>query len=356
MLFSTFEIFVDIKTNKTIKNLFVFFCFLFLFFLSGLRDNIGIDINSYERFYHDINNGSIPIINTSLEPFYSFLNKIAPSFKSLLFLCSFISLSSRYLAIRKMNIELPLTFLLFYYGSDFLFFDMGLIRQGIAMSICLLSIPSLVERKKRFFFYIFIGTMFHSSSIIFLALYLVNNREFRRVVYYFVIIASCMLMFSGEGLVVLFGKVVSFFNNDFLTHKFTKYIINYGKTAMFLSFSRRVVFGVFFVEVLKRKNVFEACEFSTRKKNEYTWLFINGYYLSIVFFAVFFPFMSSVAGRVTEVFYSLYVFVYISILSDGNKRINNILYFAVFVLLLLLTMHDTINDVNGPLIPYSFSI
>ena len=77
---------------------------------------------------------------------------------------------------------------------------MGFTRQGVAFSFVLLAITSLLdERKFRFFYLYFLGTLFHKSCLIMLCLAIISNKNlfnFMNNFYNYFCRIVCFLYFS----------------------------------------------------------------------------------------------------------------------------------------------------------------
>jgi len=95
-----------------------------------------------------------------------------------IFVCGFIILMSHFKLIKKYSSAPWLSIFLFialpFYNS------LLLIRQYIAVAICLFAIPYIIDKKLvKFIVTVLIATMFHYTSVVFLLLYYVNFKELR---------------------------------------------------------------------------------------------------------------------------------------------------------------------------------
>ena len=72
-----------------------------------------------------------------------------------------------------------------YFTSVFIMFDMGVIRQGIAITFMLFSVKYIINRDfKKFLIVILCGALFHITILVTIPLYFLNYIEFDRKVIY----------------------------------------------------------------------------------------------------------------------------------------------------------------------------
>ena len=354
---SFYEIFLKSDNSNKLRAKYVLpICIaVFLIFFAGLRKGIGIDNNSYEQIYNNINSGSFSLFNNVVEPFFVVLNRILPSFQILLFVMAALTVIIRYKAYCDAGIYLLASVFCFYYGTDFLYYDMGIMRQGLAMSICLLSLNSIIRKEKNFFIYIVVAACFHSSAIAFVPLYFLSNKEYSRKTYYLLIIISIIVFVGGYSLGGVVSKIINAFGKTLISYKFDNFI-QYDSVTLVMPFVRRVLFGIFFLEIFKRPAVrIGTAYFPKRNTSEYTWLFINGYICSIIGWGFFSPFINAVVGRLTAIYYSMYYLIYMEIFKDKKLKMINLLYFIITVVLLYITFDGTLNNsTGGNFLPYKW--
>ena len=323
--------------------------------MAGFRDNIGLDYGSYYNDYLLVKNGFFSYYNPTIEPGYSLLNSIVPSFRLLLIVMAMLAVLIRVISFRKNNLSYILLPVFFYYGSDFLFYDMGIIRQGISMSICFLSMHLIVEKNKKFYIYIFIAMLFHVSALLFVLMWFISNREYSRKFYYIGLAICTIIFIGGYNYTSIANSFVSYFGGEFIEHKFYKYM-DYEQVDVTISFMRRMAFILLFIEVYKRNAIrYRQIVFPKRKVTNATWLYINGYFLSIIIFSFIAPVFSSIAGRFTAYFYSMYIFIYCDMFSDKKNHVLNFVWFVVFSVLLFYTFTGVLENEKANFLPYKWS-
>ena len=351
-----FEVFM--KQRKVVgvqKKIAIVLIAIILVALAGLREGVGIDIRSYYQDFLLIKNGTLSVSNINLELGYSLLNYISPSFRWLLLTMAILCVGIRFKAFKKNQIKYLVLAIFFYYGTDYLFYDMGIMRQGLSISICLFSLPMVEKRDKRFFIYIVIAALFHISAFLFVLIWFISNKEYTRRFYCTCIGVATVFFLGGIVYTGILNQIINSIGSAYLKHKFNKYM-TYSQVDLTISFVRRVVFLILFVEAFKRRGIrLGSVLLPKRQVKDTTWLHINGYFLSVVLFGIFTPLFSSVAGRMTSMFYTLHSFVYCDMLEDKHQQIANLVWFIAFTLLLFETFNGSVNDVNGNYLPYAWS-
>ena len=136
-------------------------------------------------------------------------------------------------------------------------------------------------------------------------------------------------------------------------HKFNKFL-NYENGSVNLTFFRRMLFAIFFIEIFKRPKIrCGAGVIPKRKQTEYTWLYINAFVLAIIMFSVTSNVFSAISGRVSAMFYSFYIFIYSDIFSDKRLKGFHIIYFLIFTALLFYSFNREIYNPNANFLPYT---
>ncbi|MCZ1179757.1 EpsG family protein [Acinetobacter pittii] len=157
---------------------------LFLIFFASIRSSsVGTDTVNYtynfERslnsMYYDFNNG--------MELGYQLLEYIiltcTDNYFWLFLISSIVVVLSYLITIKKLSINYFYSIFIFITFGFYTFFFNGL-RQGLAMSICFLGLPYLLEKRIiPYFTVVFIASMFHISALIMIPIYLLVNARFR---------------------------------------------------------------------------------------------------------------------------------------------------------------------------------
>ena len=236
------------------KWLAVFFVFVMIV-LAGGRSAIGNDYYSYQELFVEIHNGAILLMNDTYEVGYCLLNKILPSYRTLLFVVAFLAVFLKYRAFLKQHIGYVCVMLLFYYMSFFLYYDMGIIRQGISLAICFLSLDSIIKRRKRFFGYIIVACCFHLTAMFFIPLWFVGNREFSKRTYIIVLSGAILLGTSNYFIGDYIGRIINVIGGAYIKHKFIANTM-FEESEVLPTIVRRVVLSLLFIYQYKRKDLY----------------------------------------------------------------------------------------------------
>lgn len=208
--------------NMGRNNLIYFFLFLFFVILAGCRYKTGYDWNAYMSFFNRINERNI---FSRMEVGYAWMNYF---FKNLfdsyafmqfteIFLCTFILFR-----FCKLYSPYPCLSIFIYASSFFYSYNMGLTRQFIAMSISLVSVMAIHEKKRILALSCIITAfLFHKSAIVTVLYFFCYKIHFRKFVLIIFIILSIFLNIFGDS--VIWNVIEKFFSFSFFSNVFGKY-------------------------------------------------------------------------------------------------------------------------------------
>jgi len=151
---------------------------LYASFIIGFRDiDVGTDTNNYHVIFSMVNNGH----DWRGEILYIYLNQLVGLFTDnavyITFIVALITLTNISWFIYKYSPSLAFSWLVFL--GYFSFFGLtNIIRQNLAVSIVLLSIPFVFNRKLiPFLLVIFVASLFHFSAIFAIPMYFMYKRR-----------------------------------------------------------------------------------------------------------------------------------------------------------------------------------
>ena len=155
--------------SKRVKSdLFFYLSFLALTIFSGLRFDVGVDFMSYHQMFEDFKNGNalflfepanMMIINT--------INIFNIDHQVIFFIYSVIIMFGVFYFIKKLSPLKELSILLFVTVGIFYFSTFNGIRQWAAISIGLIAIVKLIEKKHiQFLILVILATLFHLSALL----------------------------------------------------------------------------------------------------------------------------------------------------------------------------------------------
>ncbi len=175
-----------VKSNYHYKKR-LFFTFFPLFIFGALRVDFGNDYSKYKYYFESINGfENLASVDQHMEIGYAWLNFFMPNFRTLLILTSLLMCSAYATLFYKMvkpNYLWFAVFLLFLSGDKTIFFQLSSMRNGIVISLLILSL-GLIQNRKIFPFAIItlISYFIHTSALLFfpLAYIIGSNKEFTR--------------------------------------------------------------------------------------------------------------------------------------------------------------------------------
>ena len=234
-LFTGLSVKVD---KKFARKIFKYLSILLPSVVAGIRYYVGTDYGLYKKnFYIIINN----LKSTRFEDFelgYKALNKfvgmIGAGFPLLMFIMSFFTILFIYKALinEKDNISVSfgmLIYMFLYYQTS-----LNLVRQSLAISICIYAITCLNKKPKSvFIIYIFIASMFHKSSLICLPILFIkvvfeNNKK--KIKRYLIFIILILLVFNRE---IIADIVYFIFKSNYYSGYFLRQTDNSGNFIMY---------------------------------------------------------------------------------------------------------------------------
>lgn len=329
---------------KVLESFYYIFVGIFLFFIAILRDGIGFDFNNYNYWYDVFKAYPSFIESYNLEFGYLFINYISSSFRMVIFICATLAIPIKLKVIYKYS-EDKLMSLMIYFTGVFLMFDMGVIRQGISIAVCLISIKYILNRSlKKFIICIAIGTLFHTTTIIFFPLYFLGYKRYsKKIIYISVLLALIFLKLDLFKVILDIIKLSPFesitYRLDFYTNIRTS-----GNNQITLSLIKRVMILIIFVEVYKKKNI---CD-------NQSLVLLNGYFLSVIISIILSP-IEIFANRGTMSLYFLQALIFPIIIKNIDNKILKLITLVGISLLSINTMLGIIDEgklVNQPYVPY----
>lgn len=342
--------------NKNVRftfhqNLYLLTCILLLFFC-GTRFNTGLDYFSYKEIFYNTRNG-LSISDGQIEPLYWVLNKISPTWGSLVFLMAMLScLPIFYLFYKKASNKFFCLFL--FYSSVFIYFDMGIMRQGAAITLIFLSLDSYNRDKIKLSLLLFLSAVFfHMASFAAFPIFFLGKRRGRSFVYFFCLIFVFLLSLTIPDFILTIMGLVSK-NFALAAYKFNAYTTYLSGTSDYQIFSATLFrSGLAFIFIF----CFYFCirkEYRKHSLNET--IYVNAFFVSTMEFILMAP-MPYFATRFSAILYYSYFFVYDSLVSKKFNKWIRLCFFMFAILNSFKTMTNTVfNSSGGAYIPYQTSL
>lgn len=318
-----------------------------LLLMAGLRYNVGYDFMAYENLFDKISNTQEGIWSLSqglnVELGFVFLCKICANYSIFIFAVACLAIIPKLIYMYK-ECEFKLAVLLMYYCGLFMTYDMGVMRQGLSISIAIYGLKYIQKRNlAKFLIVIFAATLFHVSSLIFIPLYFIGCKEFSRKVYYTTAILAIAFSFYSDNSFLL-SLIQNIPQGGIISDKAAYYALNYNtEESLVISILKRCVFLVIFVEFFKRMKV----QLNDRKQV----IYLNGYYLSIVF-ASLFASIPVIGGRGNAGLYFLQIFIFSKMLGFTKDKFTRTIMMLIIASLFFYTLIGPINDIYNAYLPY----
>ena len=325
-LFSIIEIFNKSRYNN---KLFII-ASLILLIISGFRYETGGDWQSYTLVFEQIesiwdilkgnNNGFYTHnIEIGFKLLVSFAKGIINNVQFLFFIVSCILVFFLYKSIRTYS-KYAILSLIIYYSTLYFQLDFIAIRQGIAVMIFFYSIKFIYEKNKiKYFTFIFIAGLFHTTAFLLLPLYYFLGRSYSTA-------KICVVFFVSNLLYLL--------NIRWLTGTLTLLIpqlsgiISFKMEQYSLDSARSISFGFFI-------NIILFILFMIRKKyllkNKYFNIFFNIFLLYIVVYLVFFELL--VISNRFRLYFSISQVILLPMVVYSFKKISNKIYIYIYVIM-----------------------
>ena len=328
---------VESTFNYKISKFWFYVISICILLIAGTRWYIGTDFNHYLNLYNGIKNNSFSI--NDIEISYFILSKITPNFQCFLMLYAFIACGLKLHIIKESNYKFST--LLLYLSFMMLSYDMGRIRQGIALSFCLLSIKYLKKDEfLKFVFTIIIAGTFHKASIVFFFAWFLRNKTFKHSFVYFV---------------GIFSLLCTFFRVDLYISDLLNYIPILKKYSSYFTIGSEFSYFSFSLTNLRRIILLVIFTIFVDKKDKINNIMFNCFLMSTVIFYVFrdFPVISE---RVSYYFGFIEIFLIPQIFAKFKQCFRGIIgcFIVIYSLYYYLNILTLKGDIvfNQPYIAY----
>lgn len=346
-LLSVIEVF-SIDSEKSLPKRDVLFrvivivIIISLIVFAGTRDELGTDYNTYSRYYDSVKHDSVSF--TNVEPIFILLVKMMPSFEGLLLCVAVIAIGVKGKFFYEKS---PYVFvsILVYYSYAFLQFDMGIIRQGLALSFTLWAASYAGKNQKLFLLYAVIAIICHYSALLFFFAYYFALKEYKKTVMYGLAVLAIFLSFTGFWQIISVGL-------DALSalglSKYSWYMENsqYRAPAFELLDLQRAAMLVFFVETIGN---------APSKEDR---IFLNYYFFGTILYYLFRSF-SAISSRGCYYFVIMEVILFPKALKKIDKPLIRVLAVLLLVVYCGIYIFKVLNQYpipdyhNLPFIPYN---
>lgn len=275
-----------VKKDKVYDYLYIGFA-LIIFYVAAFR-GMGNDYDGYAAIFYDIKDLRLVDIfdpaQVYVEPLFAVLNILLGEmpYQTVLVVMAAANVAILFPFFRKYS-PYPYASLLFFAGMFMYSGMMGLIRQALAISICLWAMAAV--HKKRFWWLVALATMFHYSAVFVLLVRLLTNKYYTLKTYFTV---GALAVMSNVLFYEVFRMMVGFLP-AVIAWKLEVYLGTEEGIRFGLNAAVAIRLFTFVLAYAYRKQI--AAAFPA-----YGPLFVNIYFLAIVIYTGF-GFLPQMAAR-----------------------------------------------------------
>lgn len=185
----------------------LFFAILIPALFEGLRDDVvGQDMLGYGSQWFDdmdVNEGFLSVLEFANTPEYAYhlliylCKKISPDIHLYMTACALIKMTAVSLFAYRMRDRFSTVLFLFAYYCFFYVLSFSMMRQGVAIALCIYSLYYFMNQDiKRFLFFVAVSYFFHNSAILMLLLiplYYMRNFRYK----YILILGSAFFIYTS---------------------------------------------------------------------------------------------------------------------------------------------------------------
>lgn len=306
------------------KNVPILISVVIVILFTSLRGDVGQDTSNYMLIYDNLD-AHLGDGNNGVEIGFYFFAKVirglGGSFNVFLFFTAIFSLSFYFWGLYQLcNAKYIIFAFMILFCDIYMYFNFSGLRQGIALSICLLSAHyALNKRIGLFLLCIMLAFMFHKSSLIALLIYPLVRVNIRYGIKLFVVLMPLIIawvvflqrIMSDPSVMAVIKGGEMYMSQAYNDGTVGAYVIGLGRRGYLLA-----------IAVIFRKKIFE---------NYHVKAIFNVYFFGFIFYAVNYPFVQDVSVRLSSYFILFEPVLLVLILLKLRYEFNRLLIFFVVV-------------------------
>ena len=322
-----------ISNNIRKKKILLYFSYLLLVVVVGLRWETGTDWDAYLNVFSTTTSLQDVFLSPMEKGFLLsnyFVNIFTDSYSFYLLLHAILFYYLIIKSFSKITQYPQLTLMLFFASTLGM---MGSSRQLLAVALCLYGLSYLIENKKiHFILYVVSSFFFHTTSLLFSA-YFFLNRKIKDIYLY---LAVAIAFFIGKTqipltLFSLFGEV-----NQYAADKTDAYLEGAKEELMYAELSlvgliKRLLF--LFIFIYLRGKI--------EKRMPHYNLLLNGYVVGIAFYFLFSTTLLVMVSRGSFYFNLMDPLLLSSILYTFRRDVDKLVYLFILLFLAILLMYQS---------------
>ncbi|MEK2097122.1 EpsG family protein [Vibrio parahaemolyticus] len=300
------------------KNIAIFYAIIVVVLFTGLRGDVGQDTSNYLIMYENIYafKDKLEVGFYTLMRIFQYLNF---DFNFFLFFIALCSVSFYFFAISKLVHKGYVIFAFLLIFCDlYIYFNFSGIRQGLALSLCMVSSYFAFQQKwKTFVLFVLFAFLMHKSAIVFLISYpILKYRVNFKLSTIIKLITVAILSVALTRFVIYSSDYFTFIKGAalYLSEDYNKL----SWSAYFVGLIRRlypVLFFLFFFKVLKNDKVLMA--------------FFSLYMFGFAIFALNYPILQDTSVRLSSYFTIFESILMARMLYNLNFRFNRFVIYCV---------------------------
>lgn len=215
---------VDLSFKHKYSILLLKLWLLLLWIVAAFRFHVGNDyvnyaftglaVNRFSNLQDMLNFVETTRIEVGIVIISCIANIIVKNFQCIFVATAFIQILILYYCIRDYLDKNYYILALCIYYYFFYFTSLNIIRQSVAVLICIYSLRFIVQKKLIFFVInILIAILFHKSAILFLPAYLINNIKISRFSVFLYIFGIILFSYVFDDLIFIGQNIFGFYEN-----------------------------------------------------------------------------------------------------------------------------------------------
>jgi hypothetical protein len=309
------------KSDKRDENFWYYFALIIFIAVSGLRYKVGGDSISYIESFNDIPFlGQLDKVNLSqaqYDPLWIVFSSVSKSIvNDFVFFQIIHAIFINFIIFRfiKQNTVFRFTAVLLYYLFFYMYFNMEIMRESLAVCVFLLAYPYLKTKKwVKFYICAAIAFLFHSSAIILFIFPFLRNVKFKPLPMILLVLVFFVIIYLPDAVKTILGVFI--FNERLQSH-FEAYSV--------IKVNSNGVLAVFVIYLLAPGIIVYLAEKKVKTNPAFKELYFTYFFLAVITlgFAGFARFINYLTPFMAIYFANLLNWIYRNTYFSSLKRIT----------------------------------
>jgi len=346
-LLSFFSFIEQFKPPKADISILKYIACTIIIFIGGLRYEVGADWFAYEKLFDGIESFSDLFLYREEKLFMIFqyvCKTIFDSYSFFVFVLFTLTFYLKFKIFNKYSTDVFFSLIIYVY-TLFLIYDVNGIRQGMAMTLVLMSITAIKNKNKYLFILLILAAcLSHTSALIFVPFYWLSKIQISHKKFLLITFFTLVISVVVQKVILNSSLFQYFLIMDSFSH-YSYYLEDDAATKQISLisvpvFQRILVFGLFIMN-------YEKINLDIFLKQ----ILMNGYFFGILIF-LFLSFNSEYAARLSFYYKSFEIIMIPLIISAQTKYYSKIILWLVFIVFSVVGLNRLLAIPDGGLIPY----